>query len=188
MGQNVDKPQEMKHIQTWEDVVPFASRIVAYTTETHYYNGNNPLSISVDGKVAFLSQVNSSDVQFAYIREKPPYPWTPEGERYSMSRLIKSHSVPRGCPIWNTILEEHPMKMRLATSNEMTKILIMIESEQATFEYMFSAENILKKLFDAGEAEDHKQQPLPSAADQKVDHKCQPQSVSADNVFLSDDC
>ncbi|HSX04655.1 MAG TPA: hypothetical protein VLG76_08005 [Rhabdochlamydiaceae bacterium] len=136
---------EMQPIEKWQDATPFTGRIVAYRTNKYYYQGHKPFALESSGAV-----------NFAYVVDQG---WSSEpGKQYSMSRVLKKGAVPSGCPLWDELLEEHPIQMRLATDSEIVEISKAVNSDQAEFEYGFFYEGrisaILKRAFNLSDSKE----------------------------------
>jgi hypothetical protein len=126
---------EMQPIKKWQDATPFADHVVAYKTNSdkYYYQGNKPFVVESSGAVSF-----------AYVIDKG---WTSEpGKQFLMSRVLKKGAVPSYCPLWDELLEKHPIQMRLATDSEIVEIGKAVNSDQAEFEYGFFYEKRISEI------------------------------------------
>lgn len=132
-------------IRKWEDVIPFAGRIVAYQAKTYYYT-NGKEGYPWDPFPGLL---------YGRISEAPRF-WS-RGEGYSMSYLLLPKDMASNCAFTNDLLEEDAnVRMRLADHQELGLIGRVIDSAQAVFAYEFDKETACKwiahsyKLLQAG--------------------------------------
>ena len=111
-------------IQSWEEVAPFAGRVVAYQTDSVYFGATKGYTVE--------------NIHFGHISEFPIY-FSEKG--YNMVKVLKPGDVPGNCVLVASKLKLH-ISMRLATKEEIGLIGKAITADQATFEYMFDKERM----------------------------------------------
>jgi len=126
---------EMKLINSWNDVTPFAGSVVAYMTNSCYFKGSK--GFDLDNPLTQFSYVNPSISCWSY-----------EEEGYYITRLLKPEEVPGTCALIDSKLKS-PILMRRASSNEINLISQAIFAGQAKFEYKNEkdAKRILEQHF-----------------------------------------
>ncbi len=118
-------------IQSWDQVTPFAGRIVAYQTSSYYI-----------GATKWLTEGNT---RFGFI-EEVPLRWERNEKGYLMIRVLKPQDSHGNCALIDSQLKEQ-LCMRIATTAEVELIDKAIAAKEAKFEYAVEDE-IVRSIFE----------------------------------------
>lgn len=109
-------------IQKWEDVEPFANKVVAYTARTYWLNDT-----------WYKYALPHSDLSYAYI-DKSSCKWTDPGKQFTVLQLYKKDSVQCNTKdLTKNTLDRESLKMRDITAQEAREIIAALTSEKAVF-------------------------------------------------------
>ncbi len=120
-------------IQKWQDVTPFAGKVVAYTATTNY----------LDSKT-YKYLLPASSLSYGYIDESL-HPWEGCGDGYNLSQLIKKNGVPGNKALADEFISKGSLCMREVTSQEAREIIEALTPQKANFDYQ-SGKKIISKL------------------------------------------
>lgn len=116
----------MQVISSWDQVVPFAGRIVAYQADSGHFGATSGYTVG--------------DYHFGCIDETPSN-WSGGEKGYNMTKLLKPEAVGSTCALIASVLKK-PIFIRLATKEETSLIGKAIAAGQARFEYMSDTKRI----------------------------------------------
>lgn len=132
MQETLDKlTSSMVKINKWQDVAPFADRVVAYVTNAHYFGSDKGYPISSDSRL-----------KYGYIGKV--FPWG-TGDGYTLIQLLKVDDSAGHKPLndyWLGQSEETYLFMRLASKEELAKMIEAVPLRKAKFEYMFDEPSV----------------------------------------------
>jgi hypothetical protein len=121
-------------ITSWEQIQPFAGKIVAYQSSLFYF-------------VVDTLKTKSYDAwSYGFISSSPKF-WTEEEQGYQIKRLLHKKGVQSCCFLVNPLLQEGSFYIRTATPHEKKTILQELNDNKAKFDYMnFNEEEIRSVL------------------------------------------
>lgn len=113
------KDTSMTEINTWQDLAPFALRIIAYKSDSSYINCNK--NYKFDKK---------DTIQFGVVSE---FPMTWKDGGYDLHQLIQGGALAVYCYLTNREISEG-LAARLANKDETVKIYAAIRNDKARFQ------------------------------------------------------
>jgi hypothetical protein len=134
MQNNAQCADKMVKISVWKDVIPFANKIVAYTTDSYYYSWKE------DGYL-----INGNTLNYGLI-DADKTDWRERETGFKMSQLQKKESGAGTKALVDSLLKDANLYMRLINKDEINKIREAIKADAANFEYCFDKEKILLLL------------------------------------------
>jgi hypothetical protein len=117
------KHNTLRLIKKWEDVQPFAGKVVAYKTTSYYIN-----SIKDD------YQSHNSIFNYGFIERTPIY-WSCGEMGYNMNKLLKKKGYPGNMALTKREILHKPFRMREVNSREAKEIIKAITRKKARFAY-----------------------------------------------------
>lgn len=132
----MERSTQMALIAKWEDVAPFAGKVIAFKI----------LGGSLGSEKEYVLTEDNT-LKFGYIYDFVS-PWHREGKGYEITRLLKRNVIHGVFALTNDSIKElTPLLMRVATTHEINKICNAIDSNMAEFQYASNEEfrSFLKK-------------------------------------------
>lgn len=118
----------MQKIEKWEDVKPFAGKIVAYTARSYYFN---------EGQESSIVTQEEPNLKIGYIIPGTEIsPWCTSEYGFNLACLLKKKSISSKHALINSLIKEDgSIYMREVTHEECAKILKLLVENKVKWDY-----------------------------------------------------
>ena len=125
--------KSLQRIQDWQDVTPFAGKVVAYMAAMPYLDSG------------YKYVLPNSDLSYGYIENYPSRWGVNCGNGYNLRQLLKKGGVGSNTALANKYIDEGSLYMRDVNSQEAYEIINVLTSKKAAFSMTYGNEE--KKLW-----------------------------------------